>query len=208
MATIKSGASSDQLTIDPTSKAARVILYDSLGRELSIESEATFSASGTFTPPATPTDMVTIYGSASKLVKVISFFIATTNTAAGSQQFNLIKRSAVNTTGTFVAATAVPIDSIDAATVIVGHYTANPGGLGAAVGTLSTRRVASPVAIPATFAGVKEDAGIDMLGLFVNSNLSKMITLRGISQGLCLNFNGVALVAGQTHAYTVVWMEE
>lgn len=34
MAVIESGATSDILTIDPTSKAARVTLYDSLGREL------------------------------------------------------------------------------------------------------------------------------------------------------------------------------
>lgn len=34
MAKIQSGASADQLTIDPTSKAARVTLYDSTGREL------------------------------------------------------------------------------------------------------------------------------------------------------------------------------
>ena len=34
MATIKSGATADLLTIDPTSKAARVTQYDSTGREL------------------------------------------------------------------------------------------------------------------------------------------------------------------------------
>jgi len=34
MAVIKSGATSDQLTIDPTSNAARTTLYDSTGREV------------------------------------------------------------------------------------------------------------------------------------------------------------------------------
>jgi hypothetical protein len=209
MAVIKSGASSDQLTIDPTSKAGRVTLYDATGRAVAAQSKATYFAANTFTPPATPTDMVTIFGSASKMVRVISFRITTTNTAAGSQQFFLIKRSAVNTTGTFVAGTAVPADSTDAgATATVGHYTANPGALGTAVGNVNIKRVASPVAVPATFAGVKEDAGVDLLDNMNNSLLDKPVMLSGVAQGLCLNFNGAALVAGQTHAYQIVWTEE
>ena len=85
-------------------------------------SQRTYAASGTFTPAATPTDMVTIIGSATTLVRVISVHLATTNTAAGSQQYLLVKRSAANTTGTFVAATNVPLDSgIVAATAVVGH---------------------------------------------------------------------------------------
>lgn len=209
MAVIKSGASSDQLTIDATSKGARVTLYDAAGRAIAFQSKATYFASNTFTPPATPTDMVTIFGSGTKTIRVISFKITTTNTAAGSQQFFLVKRSAVNTTGTFVAGTAVPADSTDAAaTATVGHYTANPGGLGTLVGTVNTKRVASPVAVPATFAGVKEDAGVEMLDQMANSLLDKPVTLSGTGQGLCLNFNGAALVAGQTHAYQIVWTEE
>lgn len=34
MAKIQSGASTDEMSVDPTSKAARVTLYDSLGREI------------------------------------------------------------------------------------------------------------------------------------------------------------------------------
>lgn len=209
MATIKSGASTDQLTIDPTSKAARVTLYDANGREVSPQSKATYMASGTFTPPATPSDMVKITGSATKTIRVIAFIIVTTNTAAGSQQFLLIKRSADDTTGTFVAATAVPVDSNSpAATAVVGHYTANPGGLGAAVGTVNTKRVASPAAVPASFAGIVDDAGVDMIPQAGSSLMDQTVTLRGVAQILALNFNGAALVAGQTHAYTIVWTEE
>src|SRR5258708_5658378 len=102
MAVIRSGASVDELTIDPISKAARVILYDAAGNALSGVGKATYMASSTFTPAATPTDLVTIFGSATKTVRVWSFKITTTNTAAGSQQYALIKRSAVDTTGTFV----------------------------------------------------------------------------------------------------------
>lgn len=198
------------MSVDATSKAARTTDYDATGRDLSVQSKATYMASGTFTPAATPTDIVIIEGSATKTIRVISMKITTTNTAAGSQQFLLIKRSTADTTGTFVAATAVPLDSANAAATAnrVGHFTANPGALGTAVGTINTVRVASPVAIPATFAGVKEDAGIEMFGWMNNSLLDQPITLRGVAQCLAINFNGAALVAGQTHAYTVVWIEE
>jgi len=212
MAIIKSGASSDQLTVDPASKAGRVTLYDSAGRELSYQLKQTFMASGSFTPAATPTDLVTIYGSATKTVRVVSLKLTTTNTAAGSQEYFIIKRSAANTGGTFVAGTAVPLDSNNvAATATAGHYTANPSGLGAAVGTIATFRVASPVAKPATFAGIVQDAGYDFLAISQagkGSFMDQAVTLRGTAQGLVVNFNGAALVAGQTHAYTLLWMEE
>ena len=210
MAIIKSGASTDQLTIDPASKAARVTLYDpSSGRSLAVQSKATYFAAGTFTPPATPTDMVTIFGSATRTVRVVAFVITTTNTAAGSQQFFLIKRTTANTGGTFVAAAAVSADVVDsAATATVGHYTANPSGLGASAGNINVTRAASPVAVPATFAGVARDAGVDMLEVGANASLNKIPVLNGTGQGVCLNFGGAALVAGQTHAYQVVWTEE
>jgi len=208
MAIIKSGASSDQLTIDATSKASRNTLYDTTGRSVAFQSKPTFYASGTFTPAATPTDLVTIYGSASKTVRLISFKITTTNTAAGSQQFLLLRRSAVNTTGTFVAANLVPADTTDTATATVGHYTANPGGLGTSVGTLNIMRAASPAAIPASFAGVVTNAGFDMLPDAPQAILNKMITLNANTQGIVLNFASAALVAGQTHAYQVIWTEE
>jgi hypothetical protein len=174
----------------------------------SVPTILTYTASNTWTPPATPSDMVTITGSASKIVKVWSVKIATTNTAAGSQQFLVIKRSTADTTGTFVAGTAVPVDSANvAATAVVGHYTANPGALGTAVGTINTMRVASPVLIPATFAGIVQDAGYEMLPSR-NGVGVQPITLRGIAEQLAINFAGAALVSGQVHAYTVVWSEE
>lgn len=209
MAIIKSGASTDLLTVDPTSKASRVTLYDSTGRETSFGFLKTYAASAIFTPPATPTDMVKITGSATKTIKIVSFRITTTNTAAGSQQFFLIRRSADNTAGTFINTTTVPLDSTNpAATAIIGHYTANPTALGAVVGTINTTRVASPVAIPVSFAGIKEEASVELLPFLGNANLDQRVVLYGTAQLLVLNFGGVALVAGQTHAYTVVWTEE
>ena len=208
MAIIKSGATSDQWTIDPTSKSGRVSLYDDAGRSVLPQTKQTFYASGTFTPAATPTDLITIFGSATKTVRIVSFEVETTNTAAGSQQFFLIKRSSANAGGTFVTATAVASDSNDSASATAGHYTANATALGTTVGTIRTVRIASPVAVPGSFAGVSIIAGADLLELGSGANLQKPIVLRGTAQGLCLNFAGAALVAGQTHAYTIVWTEE
>jgi hypothetical protein len=176
----------------------------------------TYRATGSFTPVATPTDLITITGSATKLIRVVSLKIGTTNTAAGSQEFLLIKRSTLDTTGTFVAATAVPSDStgpggqVTTATTTVGHYTANPGGLGTAVGTIHRKRVASPAVIPASFAGVAVDASVELLEFPVANNAldDPSIRLRGAAENLAVNFAGAALVAGQTHIYTVVWTEE
>ncbi len=90
MAIIKSGASSDNLTVGVTSKAAYVEQRDADG--VVLQHKKTYYASGSFTPPATPTELVTIYGSATKTIRVLSLKIGTVNTAAGSQIYTLQKR--------------------------------------------------------------------------------------------------------------------
>jgi hypothetical protein len=210
MAVIKSGASTDQLSIEATSKAARVTPYDGAARDVSLQSKQTFSIASNFTPAATPTDLVIIEGSATKTLRIVSLAIATETTAAGSVEFFIIKRSAADTTGTFVSAgTPVPHDSANAAATAnrVGHFTANPGALGAAVGTINRVRVGTSVLLP----GANGDVSDHMKECLPFSNatlLDQPITLRGVAQTLAINFNGAALVAGQVHAYRVVWIEE
>ncbi len=205
MAVIKSGASTDQLTVGATNKAARVEVFD--GDGLSLNGKKTYAASGAFTPGATPTDLVTIFGSATKTVKVHSFKIGTANTAAGSQIFVLSKRSAITTGGTAGAAPAVPLDSSDAAaTATVNSYTSTAPTAGTALGTLVTKKVASPVVTPATFAGIVEDTDKEMLPMA--GPQVKAVTLRGVAEGLAINFAGAALVSGQIHTFNVIWTEE
>ncbi len=167
-----------------------------------------YVATNVWTPPATPTDLLTITGSATKIVKVWSIRLTTTNTAAGSQEFFLIKRSTVDTTGTAVAGTVFPLDSVSVAgTATVNHYTANPGALGTAVGTVNRVRVSSPAAVPAAFV-TNSDAGYELLPVIRNGMAVQPVVLRGIAEQLAVNFNAAALVAGQTHGYTIVWSEE
>ena len=206
MAVLMSGASEDQLTVD-ANNAARITLYDSLGREISHQAKATFSASGTFTPVATPTDIIKIVGSASKIVRVISVYLLTTNTAAGSQQFFLIRRNSDDTGGTFIAATPVPLDSIDNATATVGHYTANPV-LGNSIGNVNIVRRASTVPAPGVFGTISHEPGGEMLPWGQNSIMDRFVTLRGTNQILAVNFAGAGLVTGQSQAYRITWTEE
>lgn len=210
MAIIKSGASTDLATVDATSKALRETQYDTAGREVTPHSKATYAASSTFTPAATPTDLIIIEGSATKTLRIISFQVYVTTTTAGglSAQLFLIKRSAADTTGTFVGATAVAMDSNDAASTAnrVGHFTANPGALGAAIGTINTKRVLADVVPPGVMK--VNDNVVEMLPVNLATLLPRPLVLRGVAQCLALNFNGAALVAGQTHAYTIGWTEE
>ena len=121
----------------------------------------------------------------------------------------LIKRANFNLSGTFVAATAVPFDSLDAAaTATVGHYTANPATLGQAYGTINTVRLALPPVVPTSFAGHAEDDGVELIPWAGASFLDKQCTLRGVNESLVVNFNSAALFAGQVHAYRITWTEE
>lgn len=211
MAVIKSGASTDQLTIDATSKAARVTLYDTSGRP--VNSSATYGISSIFTPAATPNNLVIIQGSATKTIRVQAMWIYTQTTAAGSVQFFLKKYSTNHSGGTFVSAgTPVPFDSNNAAATVnnVGHFTADPTP-GTLVGTIRNVSIATPVLRPATPAGIIEISGVNMV-TGTQDNLDnphiQPMTLRGTAQYLAIDFNDAALVAGQVHQYTVVWTEE
>jgi hypothetical protein len=101
------------------------------------------------------------------------------------------------------------MDSIDAATAIAGHYTANPGTLGNSIGNINIVRWASPVlaGTAGNFAGIVKEAGKEILPWVTNSGLDKFITLRGPNQVLAVNFNGATLVAGQVHTYRICWTE-
>jgi len=203
-AVIQSGATSDNWTIDPTSKAGRVTLYDSTGREVSSQSKATYSAaSGVYTPPATPTDSFCIFGSASKTVRVVSFSNSNLQTTAGINLWVVAKRSTADTAGTPVAATRVPHDSDDAAaTATVSHYTANPT-TGSLIGNVRSERVLAPAA-----GSVVGPVTYDFLAFGAATLLDRPVTLRGTGEGLCLNFAGAALPAGSTWAGNVTWTEE
>lgn len=161
--------------------------------------KTTYSAAATnFAPPATPTDIFTITGSASKTVRVTKIFVTGTQTTAAVRDVLLIKRSSANTGGTSAAATAVPHDSANAAaTATVLSYTINPTALGTAVGTIFSKKVF----IPGT--GVVQG---ELILDFGTTN-DQAIVLRGTAQVLAVNLNSVTST-GNAVNITIEWTEE
>lgn len=220
MAVLKSGAGTDTATVD-ANKALRVALYDSAGdvldivangvkaipydssgREISIQGKSTYAAAfGPTTAAATPTDVVVIEGSASKTIRVVAFEVSVGLTAATLATMQLIKHSTANAAGTQTNPTVVPLDSNNAAgTGVVRVYTANPTP-GTSIGALRQMRDF----IPAIGTSLKT---IDLLANYGASDLlDQLVTLRGVAQGLALNFGGATL-AGLIVAGQIVWTEE
>lgn len=160
------------------------------------------SGVGPFTPPATPTDMTTITGSATKTIRVLSFELTPVQTTRNLSPFYMIKRSTANTAGTSATTTVVPLDSNFAAgTGVVRQYTANPT-LGTTVGAVTIVRVLS------------DDSGANAVGGggyffdFTKGGTAPGVILRGTSQVLALNYNGAALAVGLSIVGTWTWVEE
>jgi hypothetical protein len=172
------------------------------GVYLESSNKAAYSASIVpVTPPATPTDIVTLYGSATKTIRVLKLVINTTQTTIGINDWYLIKRSTANTGGTSAAITSVPLDStFSAATAVFTRYTANPTALGTSVGNLAIVNVLSSSLAP----GTSGTAYVPYVFDFTNNP----IVLRGATQGIALNFNGAALPAGLSINCNIMWTEE
>jgi len=205
MAIIKSGASSDQLTIGATSKAARVTLYDDLGNTMG--AKRTYRAS-TIVPLVTAVTanrtIWNIIGSATTTVTVKKITISGVSiaTAVNYLPFNLVKYSTATTGGTSTTLVAVPIDSGSAAaTAVVKAYTAVATD-GALIGTLASAKVFCP--ITAT-AGALHFA-VPIVFDFTN-NGQNGIVLRGVAQELALLYPVVAATI-PTQAIDVEWTEE
>lgn len=150
-------------------------------------------------PAATPTDILTIAGSATKTIRVTSIRFTLSTTAGSGILLNasLMKRSTVDSGGTSTVATDVPHDSTNpAGTAVVRGYTANPT-LGTAVGTIRAIRYDATPAAAANQEEVFE----------FGTRPSQTIVLRGTSEQLCLNFGGTTITGGIMDG-SIEWTEE
>jgi hypothetical protein len=146
---------------------------------------------------ATPTDLFVLVGSATKVIRVLRFSVSGTATAAISEDIQLVKRTAADTTGTASQPAIAQHDSNDAAaSAVVNLYSVIPGGLGAGVNVRTAR----------LNLGVTGAAGT-VAWDFTNRN-GKGIVLRGIAQCLALNWNGAAVPAGINLDIDVEFTEE
>jgi len=167
--------------------------------EITPNSKTTYVASGTVVPVTGATDLVTIIGSATKLVKLLRVvFSGTIVTAAINGSVSIVKRSAADTAGTSTAPTIIPLDSNNAAaTAVLAAYTANPT-LGTAVGTIWQAKYLYVIAA----SGNPSVLTIDF------NQLGQAGTLRGVAQQLALNLNAVAFASAGSVDYSFVFTEE
>lgn len=150
-------------------------------------------------PAASATDVFTITGSATKIVKITRIEVSGTTSSGSGIGVNvqIIKRSTANSAGTSSAATSVPMDSNDAAgTATVRSYTANPT-LGTAVGTIISSRM--------SFVTTGQNS--DNREWSFGNRAAKPIVVRGTSQVVAVNLN-VATITGPVMGATIEWTEE
>jgi hypothetical protein len=150
------------------------------------------------TPAATPTDIVTLQGSATMTVRVLQVAVFGLATTVGSLDVALILRGAANTGGTSTNPTGVKLDQNDlAATAVITQYSANPSALGSAIGTIDWQLLNLQTA--GSYAQILFNFG---------GNLGRAVVLRGASQWLALNLNGDAVPSGGKVGYALLWTEE
>ena len=156
-----------------------------------------------FALPATPTQIFSMMGSATKTVRILR--VSVSGFAAVASQtimLGLQKLSTAPTGGTPVNPTIVAHDTgMNAVSSIlstnVAHYTALPTlGTGLYVRTR-----------PTLFGLATTAAGDAAVWDFTTRNGQGMV-LRGVSQGIAINLNGIALANATTLAYDVEWSEE
>lgn len=179
--------------LDPFSAGASPVVLTPGARRTYIAQAAAF------TPYATPTDIITLPGNATTVVRVLQVIITGTQTTAGINLWSLIKRAVANTGGTSSALTAVPVDSgYAAASSIPKKWTAAPT-IDSAVGSVGDRHILAPAPASVAPAGnVLYEAG----------PYEAPITLRGVAEELALNFGGAAVPTGLSIGVFLKWTEE
>lgn len=151
MAVIKSGATTDQWSIDPTSKAGRMTPYSTSGVPLVGVSSFVAAVVPTATTAGAAGVIFNIVGSATKTVNVYRIVISgSIATAAQELRFNLFKRVTTNATvGTSAAITPLALDSTDIATATANYWSV-VGTVGTGGGILETAGTLLPIAASAT----------------------------------------------------------
>src|SRR5712672_1275951 len=159
-------------------------------------------------PAASATYIFTITGSASKIIRVTHIEIWATTTAATAAALDvlLLKRNAANTGGTSTGSpTPVPHDiNAPAVSATVLAYTANPT-LGGLQGTAI--RNSKLFQTLATYTATDFPAPVPLIWDFGNRPGSGII-LRGITDVLAVNLNGVTATATASFDISVEWTEE
>lgn len=170
----------------------------------------TYSASKNGIVPGTSaTDIFTITGSASKIIRVLYVEIWATSTAATAAAIDvlLIKRNVADTGGTTTGSPTPTPHDINApavsATVLI--YTSTPPTATGAQGTAI--RSAKLIPALATYTATDFPVPVPLIWYFGNRP-GQGIVLRGIADVLAVNLNGVTPPAGPLFNISMEWTEE
>ena len=173
------------------------------------QAKSTYTATTTgYTGYTTPTDMACIWGSATKTVKLYGFNFGIGSTSASAALlWQFIKRTTADTGGTPTSITAITsLDSNNAAATasLVTYGAAPTTGTGTTLNlqwiTTSVNPASNIFALTANLSQLASASNIYWL--------SQSVTLRGVGEGICVNFNGAALPAGFTSSIVWMWTEE
>jgi hypothetical protein len=171
---------------------------------------ATYSAAVTTLATAnSPTDVFSISGSATKVVKVRALSFSCTQSTSTYQDLLFLKRSTANGPATGTYGTAVPLDSANpAATAVIRAYTSNPSSLGTLVGVLRSERVAfTAETIQGTLNNNTAPATNVRSFLWEPGTNSQPVTLRGTSEVAAINMNSNSANGSKCNAW-IEWTEE
>ena len=200
MAIIKSGATSDQLTISPTSKAALVEFRDTRGTPMCLKSSYAACTAAKFAAVAGTTVFASIFGSATKTVRVQRIIVAgSIATTAINADLIASLRTGVGSGGTATTLTQVAKDQNSSAGTAtnVKVFTAAPSA-GTGGGVIATQSM---------FLGVSPALGTPVIFDWTAMSMNEAPVLRGTSQGIELSFG---TTAGNIATLTVQfeWTEE
>jgi hypothetical protein len=151
-------------------------------------------------PAATPTDLVLLQGSSTKVIKVKRVLISGEATAAAQMTASMIRRSTAGSGGTATTITPARSDNTDAvATAVLKVFTANLTAVGTAIATMIQRRV-----------GLNPPAGLPASPVEISFGIrnDEPFVLRGTSDFLAINLAGAAVPAGGKIDIAIEWTEE
>lgn len=151
-----------------------------------------------FTTAASATDIFNFKGSGTKTIYIRKIVWKQANIGtSGSFNVYLLKRSTANSGGTSSALTAVPLDSNFASATASGvYYTANPT-TGTSLGGIAH-----------VFLYSQAEAPDYAYTLFDSTKGGAPIVLRGTSQSVSVNYNGVTDPLGTSAVVDIEWSEK
>jgi len=164
---------------------------------------ATYAAAwAAFAPVATPTNIFSITGSATKTIRVLRIGFSATRTTATVTNVQLNRYTSALTGGTPVAPTAVVKYDTNSAnsTATAVTYTANTTGGGAGTANIRNIKMVVPTATP---TGASQNEYI----FDYTANYSESLVLRGTSEVIALTLLSTTMTGGSVCMW-VEWTEE